>query len=86
MHKGKLRTTYGTDWKKTMELWYTDSSSKDSHKYIKRVQKHNYYIRYIKQKARFANQRFYLFRVNRSLSKKFGAAIAYGYLPAMQRQ
>lgn len=75
---GKVTTNYRTDWKKTLDYWFEDRTAKEGHKYIKRIQKNLYFIRYCKNKALFKNRHFYSFRANRSLVKTFGKAVEEG--------
>lgn len=70
---GAMKTNYRTDWKKTLHYRYEEDP--ESHLRIKRVQPFIYSIKYSKGKARYHNQKFYMFRVNRSLSRKLGTAV-----------
>lgn len=75
---GKIVTNYRTDWKKTLELWFTDKEARESHLPIKRVQNKIYHIRYNKKKAVYLNKSIYDFRLNRSLVRKLGEALERG--------
>lgn len=70
---GELKTNYRTDWKKTLDYRYNED--RNGHQRIKRVQPFIYRIKYYKRKANYHNRRFYLFRANRSLVRKVGAAV-----------
>ena len=73
---GELKTNYRTDWKKTLE--YRFNEDQGSHIRVKRIQPYIYSVRYYKRKAKYHNQYFYLFRVNRSLARTLGAAVERG--------
>lgn len=77
-------TNYRTDWKKTLLLWFEDKEARDSHKFIKRIQKEIYYIRYFKTKANYRNKRFYSFRPNRNLLRSIGKTFEKMKLNAIQ--
>jgi hypothetical protein len=70
---GELKTNYRTDWKKTLDYRYNED--RNGHQRIKRVQPFIYRIKYYKRKANYHNRRFYLFRANRSLVRRVGAAV-----------
>ena len=70
---GELKTNYRTDWKKTLDYRYNED--RNGHQRIKRVQPFIYKIKYYKRKANYHNRRFYLFRANRSLVRRVGAAV-----------
>ncbi len=73
---GELKNNYRTDWKKTLE--YRFNEDQGSHIRVKRIQPYIYSVRYYKRKAKYHNQYFYLFRVNRSLARTLGAAVERG--------
>lgn len=70
--EGKMKDNYRVDWQKTLAYWYEDEEAKKSKSLIKRVQKYIYFIRYSKHKARYRNQKYYDFRINRSLVRALG--------------
>lgn len=72
---GKVKSNYRVDWKKTLEYWYEDPAAMKERHRIKKIQKYIYSIVYSKHQARYKNQRYYMFRVNRSLVKTLGKAI-----------
>lgn len=80
---GKLQNNYRTDWKKTLEYWYEDNEAYKEKKRIKRIQKLLYSIKYIKNSARYKNQMFYQFRVNRGLVRTLGNKIENEKLNAL---
>lgn len=75
LKEGKVTNNYRTDWKKTLEYWYSDKEARENKIRIKRVQKYLCSIQYCKQRARYRNQRFYSFRANRSLIRQLGRKI-----------
>lgn len=81
-----IQTTYRTDWKKTLDVWFTDKELQESHKTIKRVHKEIFFIRYQKGSANYHNKRFYSYRANRSLVRKLGEAIERGKVNAARLQ
>lgn len=82
MKDGEIQTTYRTDWKKTLDLWYKDEEARNSHKPIKRITKEIFFIRYQKGEANYHNKKFYNYRVNRSLVEKLGEALERGKINA----
>lgn len=80
---GKLENNYRTDWKKTLEYWYEDEEAFREKKCIKRVQKLLYAIKYLKASARYKNQKYYQFRLNRSLVRALGNKIENEKLNAL---
>ena len=76
------QTTYRTDWKKTLDLWYRDEEARNTHKPIKRIARNIVFIRYQKCNANYHNKRFYSYRANRSLVRKLGAALEAGSVNA----
>lgn len=81
--EGKIRNNYRVDWKKTLECWYEDDDARKQKIKIKRVQKYIYSLEYLKQHARYRNQKFYQFRVNRSLVRALGDKIENERLNAL---
>lgn len=71
---GEVENNYKIDWKKTLQWLFEDSEAMDNHKRLKRIAPFYCKVRYYKKKARYLNQRFYYFRVNRSLRRKIGNA------------
>lgn len=65
--KGKLKNSYPIDWDKTVKLWYEDREAKNNKILIRKESKYVYYIKYSKFKARYENQSFYEFALNRSI-------------------
>lgn len=61
---------YGVDWKKTLEWWHEDPSAFKDKKLIKRCNKA--ILRIFFHKGGFKNQKYYSFRVNRSLKQALG--------------
>ena len=61
---------YGIDWKKTLEWWHEDPSAYKNRKLIRRHNKS--ILRIFFHKGGFKNQKYYSFRVNRSLKQALG--------------
>ena len=69
---GECKSTYITDWIKTLEYWYKDEEARNKHQKIKVITDYLFNVRYCKKRANYTNKRFYLFRPNRSLLKRLG--------------
>lgn len=80
---GEVKSNYRTDWKKTLEYWHEDKEALQQRKRIKRVQKFIYSFYYSKHTAAYRNQRYYQFRVNRSLVRLLGEKIENEKLNAL---
>ena len=76
--KGKLINNYRIDWEKTLNYWFEDKEALKKREVVKRIQKNIYSIKYQKDKAKFKNRHFYLFRANRNLVKSLGNVIENG--------
>ena len=72
---GKYKNNYSTDWKKTLQFWQEDKEAERRRVRIKKISSRKVTLRYSKRDSRFNNQRFYLFRANRSLVRSFGRAV-----------
>lgn len=83
MRNNKPQNNYRVDWKKTLDYWYEDPSARRDKRLIKRIQKNIYSIQYCKNKARYRNQRYYMFRANRSLVRALGKRIETGRLNSL---
>lgn len=81
---GKLKSTYRTDWKKTMELWYEDEEARKNRLFVKRIQSDIYFLRYFKSKANYKNKRFYVFKPNNKYFRSIGKTAAKMRLNAAQ--
>lgn len=85
MKDGKAVANYKTNWKATLKSWYEDPELKNGHIRIRHIANKIYYIRYSKAGASFANRSMYLFRANRSLLKRLGAALVKGNVVSESR-
>lgn len=81
---GELKTNYRTDWKRTLQYLYEDEEARNLHKRIMRIQPYIYRVKYYTRRATYTNKRFYLFRANRSLVRKLGAAVEERRIDAEQ--
>lgn len=81
--KGKLKTNYRVDWKKTLECWYNDEEARNERIKVKRIQKYLYSIKYSKSTSNYRNQKFYNLRLNRSLVRTLGKKIENEKLNAL---
>lgn len=78
----KIKTNLPIDWDTTLKLWYEDEEAYKNKTLIKMEEKILFKVYYNKQLAKYNNQSFYEFTVNRDLKKRIKVMIKEGILEA----
>lgn len=78
----KVRTNLPIDWDKTLKLWYEDEEAYKEKTLVKVEEKEIFKVYYNKQLAKYNNQVFYEFKVNRELKKALKKNIKDGKIDA----
>lgn len=79
----KLRTNLPVDWKATLQLWYEDDYSYKNKKLVRSETKEVYKVFYNKYFAKYNNQTFYTFLINREIKKGLKNNINNGDIDAL---
>lgn len=72
---GKLVTNLPIDWKKTLQLWHSDSEAYENKTVVRSEAKEIFRIRYNKKFASYKNKSFYQFSANRNVRKALSEKI-----------
>lgn len=80
--EGKLKNTYGIDWRNTLKLWY-DNEEARREKTLVRWENDIYHVRYNKFTANYENQSFYQFETNRFLKKALQENVKQGKIDTL---
>lgn len=78
----KVKTNLPIDWDKTLKLWYEDEEAYKEKTLVKVEEKEIFKVYYNKQLAKYNNQVFYEFKVNRELKKALKKNIKEGRIDA----
>jgi hypothetical protein len=78
----KIKTNLPIDWDRTLKLWYEDEEAYKEKTLVKREAKEAFMVCYNKHLARYNNQVFYEFKVNRELKKALRGNIKEGRIDA----
>lgn len=78
----KVKTNLPIDWDKTLKLWYEDEEAYKEKTLVKVGEKEIFKVYYNKQLAKYNNQVFYEFKVNRELKKALKKNIKEGRIDA----
>lgn len=78
----KVKTNLPIDWDKTLKLWYEDEEAYKEKTLVKVEEKEIFKVYYNKQLAKYNNQVFYEFKVNRELKKALIKNIKDGKIDA----
>ena len=78
----KVKTNLPIDWDKTLKLWYEDEEAYKEKTLVKVEEKEIFKVYYNKQLAKYNNQVFYEFKVNRELKKALKKNIKDGKIDA----
>lgn len=79
---GKVTNNYPIDWDRTLRLWYEDKEAREERFILKKKEKEVFVIRYSKSHAKYKNQSYFEFIVNRALKLNLRDKIREGNFDA----
>ena len=79
---GKVTNNYPIDWDSTLKLWYEDKDAREERLLLKKKEKEVFIIRYSKSHAKYKNQSYFEFVVNRALKLNLRDKIREGNFDA----
>lgn len=79
---GKVKNSYPIDWDSTLRLWYEDKDAREERLLLKKKEKEVFIVRYNKSNAKYKNQSYFEFVVNRALKLNLRDKIREGTFDA----
>jgi nucleoid DNA-binding protein len=80
----KVKTNLPIDWDRTLRLWYEDEEAFNNKTLIKVEEKEIFKVYYNKNIAKYNNQVFYEFNVNRDIKRRLKQKIKEGKIDAFK--
>ena len=78
----KIKTDLPINWDKTLQLWEQNQEAYNNRQLIRQEEKEIFKFKYNKRNARYNNQCFFDFQVNREIKKKLKLHIKEGSIDA----